>query len=81
MTAMTPNDDHSHDQNSHDQLRTKPVACVFCNSTDTEEFSLYGQTLMGSQYYCNQCRSIFEVIRYDDDLDILQDPPEEGHSA
>lgn len=77
MTAMTPPEDSS----NPDHLRKREVACVFCNSTDTEEFSLYGQTLMGSQYYCNQCRSIFEVIRYDDELDILQDDPEEGHSA
>ncbi|GAA5534140.1 hypothetical protein [Deinococcus aluminii] len=50
-------------------LRPKQVACVFCHSTDTEEFSLYGQTLMGSQYYCNNCRSVFEVIRYEDEPD------------
>ncbi|GMA15405.1 hypothetical protein E5F05_00470 (plasmid) [Deinococcus metallilatus] len=49
--------------------RPKQVACVFCHSTDTEEFSLYGQTLMGSQYYCNHCRSVFEVIRYEDEPD------------
>ena len=41
--------------------------CPFCNSTDVELFSLYGQTLLGSQYYCNHCRSIFEVIRFDEE--------------
>ena len=44
----------------------KPT-CPFCDSTDAELFSLYGQTLLGSQYYCNDCRSIFEAIRFDEE--------------
>lgn len=42
------------------------IKCPFCDSTDFELFSLFGQTLLGSQYYCNSCRSIFESVRYDD---------------
>jgi hypothetical protein len=40
------------------------VACAFCDSTDTELFSLFGQSLLGSQYYCNNCHTVFEAIRW-----------------
>jgi len=30
------------------------IACPYCNATDNELFSLFGQTLIGSQYYCNK---------------------------
>lgn len=46
---------------------TPTPACLFCQSTQTELFSLYGQTLLGSQYYCNSCQSIFEIIRFDEE--------------
>jgi len=45
----------------------REIACVFCDSTDVELFSLYGQTLLGSQYYCRSCKAIFEAIRFDDE--------------
>lgn len=45
----------------------EPPACPFCNSTDAELFSLFGQTLLGTQYYCNSCRSIYEHIRFGDE--------------
>jgi len=45
----------------------REIKCAFCESTDVELFSLYGQTLLGSQYYCNNCRSIFESIRFDEE--------------
>lgn len=45
----------------------REVRCAFCDSTDVELFSLYGQTLLGTQYYCRNCRSIFEAIRYDEE--------------
>ena len=38
--------------------------CPFCDSTNTELISLFGQTLMGSQYYCHTCRSVFESVRW-----------------
>lgn len=46
----------------------RKVQCVFCESAEVELFSLYGQTLLGSQYYCRNCKSIFEAIRFDDDI-------------
>jgi len=48
------------------QVDDPQPACLYCQSTDTELFSLYGQTLLGSQYFCKSCRSIFEIIRFDD---------------
>ncbi|MEM7539545.1 MAG: hypothetical protein AAF639_45735 [Chloroflexota bacterium] len=55
----------------------KEIQCLFCESTDVELMSLYGQTLLGSQYYCRECKSIFEVIRFDDDDDNVDDEEEE----
>jgi len=40
------------------------VACAFCDSTETELFSLFGQLLLGSQYYCRSCHTVFEVVRW-----------------
>jgi hypothetical protein len=42
------------------------LACPFCGSADYELFSLFGHTLLASQYYCRQCRSVFEAIRWQD---------------
>ena len=47
----------------------RKIRCVFCDSEAVELFSLYGGTLLGSQYYCRDCRSIFEVVRFGDDPD------------
>jgi len=57
----------------------REIKCAFCESTDVELFSLYGQTLLGTQYYCNNCRSIFEVVRFDDEADLEEksEPEEE----
>ena len=41
--------------------------CMYCDSADTELFSLFGNTLLGSQYRCKCCHAIFEVVRFDDD--------------
>lgn len=40
------------------------VACAFCDSTDTEMISLFGQFLLASQYYCHDCRTVFEAVRW-----------------
>jgi hypothetical protein len=39
------------------------VACPFCQSTDTELFSAFGQQLLTVQYYCRACRTPFERIK------------------
>lgn len=44
----------------------KPVTCPYCNSQETELFSLFGQQLLTVQYYCNTCHTPFEHIKDDD---------------
>ena len=46
-----------------------PVACPFCNSTDTELFSLFSQFLLTSQYYCHGCRTVFDAVRWAEEAD------------
>lgn len=41
------------------------VACPFCNSIDTEMIALFGMQMMTSQYYCRNCHSVFEAIKWD----------------
>ena len=53
----------------------REVHCPFCDSTNFEPFSLYGQTLLGSQYYCQNCKSIFEAIRYDEEAKPTKNKP------
>lgn len=55
----------------------RKITCVFCDSDEVELFSLFGQTLLGSQYYCQSCKSIFEVVRFDDEEEQAGDPQEE----
>ncbi len=45
----------------------RAVACAFCDSTDTELISLFGQALLASQYYCRSCHSVFEAVRWTDE--------------
>ncbi len=46
------------------------IACPFCDSTETEFFSLFGQFLLASQYYCRNCQMVFDVVRWTE-----ADPP------
>ena len=54
------------EETTHTDHSSKPAKCAFCDSGDTELFSLYGNTLLSSQYYCRTCRTIFDVIRFDE---------------
>lgn len=45
-------------------VQTETVPCAFCDSTDTELISLFGQFLLASQYYCRSCRTVFESVRW-----------------
>jgi ring-1,2-phenylacetyl-CoA epoxidase subunit PaaD len=40
-----------------------PVACPFCNSTQTQLESAFGATLCKQIYYCNACRQSFERFK------------------
>lgn len=42
------------------------VACPFCGSVETEWFAMFGHFLLASQYYCRGCRTVFDVLRWDD---------------
>jgi hypothetical protein len=41
------------------------IVCPFCHSADNELFSLFGQTLIGTQYYCRNCHTVFEAVRWE----------------
>ncbi len=43
----------------------EPVACPFCDSTETEMIALFGMQMMTTQHYCRNCRSAFEAIKWD----------------
>lgn len=59
-----------------------PVACPFCGSMETQQETDFGTTLAYAQFYCRQCRTPFEWIKWEDknsssDLPqfILQESP------
>lgn len=41
----------------------KGPPCVHCGSTDTEQLSQFGPTLLLAQFYCRSCHSPFERVR------------------
>jgi ring-1,2-phenylacetyl-CoA epoxidase subunit PaaD len=41
------------------------VACPYCDSNETELFSLFGQQLLTLQYYCHTCHTPFEYVKDD----------------
>ncbi len=40
------------------------VICPFCGSQKVELFSLWGSLISTSQYYCLNCRTVFEHMRW-----------------
>ncbi|MGR6116603.1 PaaD-like zinc ribbon domain-containing protein [Aeribacillus composti] len=44
------------------------VHCSFCDSTNVKKIAVFGTAQLVSQYYCNQCKSVFEFIRWQNDL-------------
>jgi hypothetical protein len=59
--------------------RAGPVACPFCEGTDNELFSVFGQTLIGSQYYCHHCHTVFEAVRWEDDPIDHEEREDDAH--
>jgi hypothetical protein len=45
--------------------RHSPLAieCPFCYGADVELFSLFGSQLLTSEYYCRNCRTVFENVK------------------
>jgi len=42
----------------------RSVDCPFCDSSDTEQFSAFGSALSVSQYYCRDCHTVFEWMKW-----------------
>lgn len=40
------------------------VSCPFCDGIETEQFSAFGSALSVSQYYCRDCRTVFEWMKW-----------------
>jgi len=38
--------------------------CSFCSSEDVKKISSFGTAQLVRQYYCNECKSVFEYIRW-----------------
>jgi len=41
------------------------VRCPFCGSPKVELFSLWGSLISTSQYYCLNCRTVFEHMKWE----------------
>lgn len=54
------------DADKRRQKNENQVACPFCESTETEMIALFGQQMMTSQYYCHNCHSVFEAVKWED---------------
>jgi len=50
------------------------ILCPFCASTETELFALFGQFLLASQYYCRGCKTVFDVVRWEEQPHPPLDP-------
>jgi transposase-like protein len=53
---------------SNRKSKIENPACPFCKSRDTELIALFGQQMMTSQYFCNNCRTGFEAVKWNDNL-------------
>lgn len=42
------------------------IACPFCASAETELFAMFSQFLLACQYYCRGCRTVFDVVRWEE---------------
>jgi hypothetical protein len=42
------------------------IICPFCASAETELFAMFGHLLLSSQYYCRSCRTVFDVVRWEE---------------
>lgn len=50
------------------EKRTEPrsfqLKCPWCQSMDTRLEALFGDSLLSSRWYCTQCRSVFDGVRW-----------------
>ncbi|WP_438823904.1 PaaD-like zinc ribbon domain-containing protein [Bacillus sp. JJ1566] len=40
------------------------VQCSFCSTNNVKKISSFGTAQLVRQYYCNECNSVFEYIRW-----------------
>lgn len=40
------------------------VPCPFCDGSETEQFSAFGSAVSVGQYYCRDCRTVFEWMKW-----------------
>lgn len=40
------------------------VACPFCDGSATEQFSAFGSAVSVGQYYCRDCKTVFEWMKW-----------------
>jgi hypothetical protein len=62
-------------------LQSEPVRCAFCDSDKTELISLFGQFLLASQYYCHNCHTVFEAVRWKEELDFEESTAKEENNG
>jgi len=53
---------------SDETLRTgalpESARCPHCGGEETEQFAAFGSALSVSQYYCRDCRTVFEFFKW-----------------
>jgi len=60
-------------------MKESPIRCPFCGSLHASKQSDFGTSLMVKQYFCLDCKSAFEWIKWGEDNthldlpDFLQD--------
>jgi late competence protein required for DNA uptake (superfamily II DNA/RNA helicase) len=64
---MAKNPSHEQDTPSEKVVQTqrRRIECPHCDSTETELFSHFGSMLLSAQYYCRNCRTVFDWVRWD----------------
>jgi len=55
-------------------LGARPARCPFCDSTNTRKESDFGTTLAYAQYYCQDCRTMFAWLKWEEDTGEPQLP-------
>jgi phage FluMu protein Com len=46
--------------------KSDEVVCPFCSSAETELFAMFGQSLLASPHYCRSCKTVFDVVRWEE---------------
>jgi transposase-like protein len=46
------------------KLPCEKLECPFCGGNQIEKVSNFGKAQLVRQYYCKQCRSVFEHVKW-----------------